>query len=270
MPEIMAVVRRLTQNDLTAAVQLSESAGWNQTPQDWRRLLELEPDGCFDIDAEGSLAATATLLCHDERLAWLGMVLTRPDCRRRGYAGRLVETALDFADQHRIATVKLDASDVGHSLYLARGFEDEQPVERWRRDPGPMEYPEIELHPGPPDLELDKLAFGANRSRFLAALGPAWRFHSGYLMHRAGRQARHLGPCVARDAREAASAIRAAIATHADEPWLWDLPPGNGKAVEIARSLGFVPVRRLTRMRRGAPVLTDDNLVYALSGFEAG
>ena len=40
-------VRLMTEADLAAADQLRQLAGWNQAPEDWRRLLTLEPEGCF-------------------------------------------------------------------------------------------------------------------------------------------------------------------------------------------------------------------------------
>jgi GNAT superfamily N-acetyltransferase len=264
------MVRQLTNDDVPAAFELSHSAEWNQTPEDWQRFLKLEPDGCFGIDCDSRLVSTAALLCHGQNLAWLGMVLTHPDYRRRGNARCLVEAALSHAEQRGIRTVKLDATDQGRPLYHAHGFEDEQPVERWHRPPGPLECSLHSFSLGPPDAELDRMAFGADRSRFLTALGPAWRMDNGFVMHRRGSRARHLGPCVARDAREAEPALRAMVASRPETPWFWDLLPRQVHAVEIARSLGFAPVRRLTRMRRGVPLSSDERLVYAIAGFEAG
>jgi GNAT superfamily N-acetyltransferase len=264
------MIRRLTFADISAAFELSYAAGWNQTVEDWRRLLALEPDGCFGSDGDGRLVATATLLCYGQDLAWLGMVLTHPDYRRRGFARRLVEAALAFAEHRGIRSMKLDATDQGRPLYLRFGFEDEQPVERWHRKPGPLRCPPHAFSMGAPDSQLDRAAFGADRGRFLTALGNAWLLDNAFAMHRSGSRAHYLGPCVARDPGEAASAIRATVASYAVEPWFWDLLPNHKEAVEIARSLGFAPVRRLIRMRRGAPLSTDDPLVYAIGGFEAG
>src|SRR6478672_8608274 len=100
-------------------MRLSQSAGWNQTAADWRRLIALEPLGCFGIDIEGALAASATVVCYPPDLAWLGMVLTLPEFRGRGLARHLVEHAVSYAGRR---TVRLDASDVGHALYRSLGF----------------------------------------------------------------------------------------------------------------------------------------------------
>jgi hypothetical protein len=249
---------------------MSYDAGWNQTIDDWLRLLRLEPAGCFGIRCDGRLAATTTLMCHGTDLAWLGMVLTRPAYQHRGFAKELLGTSLHMAEHKGIPCVKLDATDQGRLLYLKFGFADEQPIERWLREPGPLTCSEDELMIGVPDLDLDREAFGTDRGRFLSTLGPTARFEDAFVMQRTGSRARYLGPCVARNPAAAAYAIRATIAARAGETWFWDLLPKNTEAVKIAHTLGFRPVRHLMRMRRGSPLSGDDSLVYATAGFEAG
>jgi GNAT superfamily N-acetyltransferase len=266
----MADLHLLTMDDLPAALRLAQSAGWNQTLEDWRRFLALEPEGCFGIEEDGRLVATAAIVCHGWELAWIAMVITHPDYRRRGLARRLVEATLAVADARGIPTVKLDASDAGRPLYLELGFVDEQPTERWHRVPVPLQAQPVSFSIGPPDAVLDRAAFGVDRLRSLSTLGPVCRFETGFLMHRPGCRARYLGPCVARDGTAAERAIRAVVSAHATEPWLWDMIPANRAAGEIARRLGFATVRHLTRMRRGVPIATRDDLVYAVAGFEVG
>ena len=67
---------------------MSNAASWNQLPGDWERLMALSPDGCFALECSGRLAATTTVVCHGTDLAWVGMVLTAPEFRRRGFAER--------------------------------------------------------------------------------------------------------------------------------------------------------------------------------------
>ena len=77
-----AILRRLVASDIPAAAELSEQAGWNQTPDDWRMLIDLAPEGCLAIEVGGELAATTTLLGYGRRLAWIGMVLTKTSYSR--------------------------------------------------------------------------------------------------------------------------------------------------------------------------------------------
>ena len=48
-------LRQMTDSDLQAADELRRLAGWNQTLEDWRRLLWLEPRGCFVAAQEGKV-----------------------------------------------------------------------------------------------------------------------------------------------------------------------------------------------------------------------
>src|ERR1041385_3750322 len=82
-------LRLMTASDIEDASGLSPAAGWNQSDNDWRRLLECAPRGCFGIEVEGNLVASTTAVCYQRDLAWIGMVLTHPEYRGRGFAGRL-------------------------------------------------------------------------------------------------------------------------------------------------------------------------------------
>src|SRR5438445_6279395 len=131
MPVSTEQLRLLNSRDLASAFELSTAAGWNQTVEDWAMLIELAPEGCFGIEADGWLVSTTTLVRYGQRLAWIGMVLTNAEYRGRGFARRLLAEALDRADSMGVETVKLDATDQGRPLYEKLGFEPEQAVERW-------------------------------------------------------------------------------------------------------------------------------------------
>ena len=89
-------LRNLNNNDLPAALELSTLAGWNQTADDWRMLLELAPDGCFGMEVGGHVVVSATLVCYGDRLGWIGMVLTHPEFRHQGFACELFERVLAY------------------------------------------------------------------------------------------------------------------------------------------------------------------------------
>jgi len=236
-------IRELTAEDIPAAMELSTLAGWNQTPADWLALLENSPEGCLAIDCDGRLVATTTLVCYETRLAWVGMVLTHPDYRRRGFARALIEQALAIANDRSISTIKLDATDQGRPLYAALGFRDEQPVERWG-----IEVPDA---PGERDT-------------------PSFTEPGGYLLHRPGIRAHYLGPCIADESATAERLLRRAIAEIGAPRYFWDLLPANQPAIAIAQALGFAPVRRLTRMVMGSNPARDESRIYGIAGFEWG
>jgi len=273
---MVGAVRTLTPDDLPSAMELSIAANWNQTVQDWQRVIRLSPDGCRCIDSDGEIAATATRLNYGKRLSWIGMVLTRPDNRRRGYARRLMEDAIASAENHGVRMLKLDATEQGRPLYASVGFVVENTIERWERQgSADMSATAASACRFSQELiALDGKAFGVSRKELLQDLSASANCEltsSGYVLSRAGRVARYLGPCVAASADDARQLIaRQLNAYPAGCAWYWDLLTTNAEAVRCAQELGFTRSRILWRMRRGEPIHNDDSSIYAIAGFELG
>lgn len=272
------LIRPLRREDIPQAMRLKEAAGWNQTEADWLNLIELAPEGCFALETDGRLVSTATVVCYGRELAWIGMVLTDPEYRGRGFARRLMECALAYAHRKGVAWIRLDATDMGRPLYQRLGFEDEAIVERWAAGPRPPRAEPGCLYPFELDEELDREAFGADRRSVLERLA-RWEAVSlpgcAYAMGRPGSKAFYFGPCVSRSPEAAQRLLECFLARHAGETVFWDLFPANRAAVELARACGFEPQRRLVRMvLRGAadgpPPAGNDRLVYGIAGFEYG
>lgn len=273
-----AGIRLLRCTDLSGAMALKESAGWNQTEEDWERLLALEPAGCFAVDWGGRLAATATVLPYGQDMAWIGMVLTAPDCRGRGLASALMQRAVDFAERNGIAKISLDATNMGIGLYRRFHFESDEIVRRWERPALAETIAPVAVDGWRLDADLDRRAFGADRSDLLQRLArveSASLAGRGYAMGRPGSHAAYFGPCVAVSSAAATTLLHWYLARHPAEPVCWDILSGNQEAETLAREHGFVPVRELTRMvrvlRPEARIEPPDvKLVYAIAGFECG
>src|ERR1700733_11291194 len=120
-------VRILEASDVPQGLALSRAVGWNQTPADWALVIEMNPQGCFAMECDGTLVATTTTIRYGTELAWIGMVLTHPEFRGRGYARALMCAAVDHLSD--VATVKLDATEMGAPLYRQLGFEEDGVIE---------------------------------------------------------------------------------------------------------------------------------------------
>ncbi|HET6168521.1 MAG TPA: GNAT family N-acetyltransferase [Terracidiphilus sp.] len=270
---MLGAVRALTFEDVPSAMELSIAAHWNQTPEDWHRVIRLSPNGCFCIESEGKIAATATRVNYGKRLAWIGMVLTRQENRRQGYARRLMEHAITSADNR---TLKLDATEPGRPLYASLGFVVENTIERWERrgdaDAGAAAASGCRV--SEELLAHDAKAFGVSRKELLRDLSTSANcqvISDGYVMSRRGRMARYLGPCVAASPKNARDLIARHLNGYAAGcAWYWDLLPTNADAVSCAQDLGFTRSRMLWRMRYGDPIENDDSSTYAIAGFELG
>jgi GNAT superfamily N-acetyltransferase len=275
----MSEIRLLRSADIPDVMRLNRAAGWNQTEADWARVLRLEPEGCFGIEEQGVVAATATVVCYGSDLAWIGMVLTDPAFRGRGFARGLMERLIAFAEARGVAWLKLDATDMGYALYRKLGFEDESPVERWYRPAGDLSlHADVFATDLASCLSLDRTAFGADRSMLLADLAreqAAIAPGSAFAMGRPGANAAYFGPCVSLDAAGARNLLQWFLGSHPGENVYWDLLPQNGAALNMAQDFGFERRRQLVRMVRPgvkgpAPFVRNDSQVFAIAGFEYG
>jgi ribosomal protein S18 acetylase RimI-like enzyme len=277
-------IRLLDESDIQAAMLLKESARWNQTEGDWRRLLRLEPRGCFCAKAGGVLAGTTTTITYGSELAWIGMVLVDPEYRRRRIATRLMQAALDYLSE-RVATVKLDATPDGRPVYENLGFEVESLVERWAgraRAVPTASCAMLETAAQGELFALDQHAFGADRSELIGALladacaapvvaTTADGRLSGYAVARRGSNAAYVGPLVAADAKQAARLLDCLLNQLASQPVYVDVNTNFETGVEILAARGFIKQRELLRMSYGAQHrAAASETVFAIAGPEVG
>ena len=265
-------MRQLVPGDIDAMMRLKQAASWNQTEADLRRNLTLEPEGCFAVDCEGQLASTATVISYGHELAWLGMVLTDPKFRGRGFARQLFTHTLEYLDSRGVIRSKLDATSMGEPLYRSFGFEAECVIERWVRVAQPNCRGSAGTSPIA-DVSLDRKVFAADRSALLTSLASEGCIDLGqgqYAMGRPGSNAAYFGPMVATGKYSARRGLEWLLQNYGRSTAYWDLFPGNAPAVELAREYGFEPARQLVRMRRGAPDSSDIGAMYAIAGFEYG
>jgi GNAT superfamily N-acetyltransferase len=94
----MLRVRAMTEADIALGMRLKGQAGWNQLEPDWRRALQLQPDGCFVAELDGMAAATTTT-CIFGSVAWIALVLVDEALRGRGIGTALMNAALAFLDR---------------------------------------------------------------------------------------------------------------------------------------------------------------------------
>ena len=268
------ILRKLTIADVPAAMALSTEAGWNQTADDWKMLIELSPQGCLAIEIDGEIASTATLTCYGTRLAWVGMVLTRIKHRGQGYAMRLLKETLRVADELGIESVKLDATDLGQPLYEKLEFRAEQPVERWWRAGHENANTKSTPEPAAPNWQsADPDAFGVDRQALLEKLAQRnapFTTGNSYLLARSGREISYLGPSVCEGPTTARRLMEHALQRPSEGGWFWDVMAANKSAISLMQDLGFGPKRHLLRMVRGKDVRGNESAIYALAGFELG
>ena len=260
----------MTEADLEGGLRLSRASGWNQTLADWRLLLSLGP-GLFRVALRGSeVVASGGAVRYGEALAWICMILVRPDERGHGLGtcvfDEVLERASALVSAGQLRAVGLDATPAGRGLYLQHGFVDGPSLARLVREPGaplasgagwsrPLAGTDLELV-----LERDRAVFGADRAGVLRSLfGSAPDLArvvrdgerlEAYCFGRHGDHADHVGPIVADDAALALELASSVAAQPTSRPLILDAR-GDPRWLEGLRGLGFRALRPLTRMYLG-------------------
>jgi GNAT superfamily N-acetyltransferase len=268
---------------LGGCIALSTSAQWNQNEADWRLMLGIGHGWGVSLD-DGTLAASTLVLPYG-RFAWVSMVLVLPEHRRKGYATQLLRKALAELENRPLTPI-LDATPAGHEVYLQEGFRDTWGFRRFQLQEtiAAIERPTgvrpLRATDWPQLLALDAQAFGASRERLLRSLaarlpqaalvaGESGRL-AGFLLGRDGREARQLGPLVARSSDAARALLTEALA-QAMPPLILDVVDREPGITAWLESLGFEFQRPFTRMVHGAPVAPGEaGLVYCPAGPELG
>ncbi len=275
-------IRLLFESDIPAAMQLKEAAGWNQTEDDWRRLLMLEPNGCFGAIKDGRLVGTTTTTTYGDELAWIGMVLVNPQLRRQGIAAKLMNVALDYL-KGKAGTVKLDATALGQPVYERFGFQFESLIERWSGT-GSQHSDEQASFGGDSLSELlalDRIAFNADRSKLIEALVKSTSVSpvlmrdadgalSGYALARSGTRADYVGPVVAKDPQQVETLLDQVLSKFRERRVYIDFNKECSAGTSVLSDRGFVKERDLIRMRAGRPGVKTSPLVVGIAGPEIG
>jgi GNAT superfamily N-acetyltransferase len=261
---------------LAGCLALSRAANWNQNEADWRLMLATGQGWGITL-ADGTLAAS-TLVLPYESFAWISMVLVLPEHRRKGYATRLLRVALENLKKKGLTPI-LDATPAGREVYRHEGFRDTWTFKRLQLKKGvrtlfPEKGPDSPL-PWDEIVRLDREAFGASREpllRDLATRLPRAAFFTGdgFILGREGREARQLGPLVARDEDTAIGLLSEALRAIAP-PLYVDVVDHAPRLQEWLTKQGFEFQRPFTRMvHGGARAPGDERLVYLVAGPELG
>ena len=279
----MIELRKMTRQDVPLGMRLKDQAGWNQTEDDWRRFLDLEPGGCFVAMKEGPPVGTVAAFVFGS-IGWIAMVLVDKQARHQGIGTRLVEYASEYLDTRGVRTARLDATALGQPIYERLGFVAEYELFRMQgvaratvRDSNVCTLPPERLADV---LELDRKVSATERGKLLKSLHQEApdamrtfvtnRDVLGYLTTRHGARATQIGPGMALTEEAGRALIVDALWRCQGKPVLVDIPVENRAAVTCAESHGLVVQRPFIRMRRGDPVDDDPTRLWASSGPEKG
>lgn len=279
--------RPLRAADIPAAVELSSEPGWNQTPEDWRLMIETG-DSFGVFNEAGRLVASGLTVPYGGRFGWISMILVTERYRRRGLATRLMRQCMDALLSKGRAPA-LDATPEGRQVYLPLGFRDVYCITRlFAQAPRRFEAEApsgVSLRPmQAADIEMvvayDAARCGADRGpiiRHLHARVPGSAFVAesdggiiGYALARDGRTCAQVGPVVAENEAAAAALMAAALSSLSGAVCV-DVVDAHTALRERLADAGFAPQFPFIRMIHGQSEPFDDpTRVFVIAGPELG
>jgi ribosomal protein S18 acetylase RimI-like enzyme len=280
-----ARIRRLEEQDIDAAIALTDLEQWGYTRADFRRLRALSPDGCFVAESDRRVVGVLTTTTYDG-LAFLGAVIVSPDLRGKGVGRAMMEAALDHLRGQGVRTVRLNAYLDAIPFYEKLGFRREYEVIRWHGDAvtgrmqgvRPVRFDDLE-----PLSRFDERYFGANRRVLLERLAdefPSTFLVSehrgllrGFIVGNASGDSCEVGPWVARPGSGLAATdlFGALVVAAGASEVAFSGPSRNEALLKFVRGLGVSEAFRALRMAWGADEFAGDpEGIWALGGLEKG
>src|SRR5436190_14318104 len=172
MKKPVFIIRPMQLSDIVGAMKLSDAEGWNQTPTDWKLLIEGPQNICLVAERGNKIIGTTTSINYSNQIAWIGMVLVAREHRRQGVSKSLLTNILKKLEDCK--SIKLDATPEGQRVYRQFDFKDEYLIARMVNASMKELPPDDDVSPEPiklNDLEeiiaLDELVFGANRTQLI-------------------------------------------------------------------------------------------------------
>tara|TARA_R110000850_G_scaffold27579_18_gene77846 strand:- start:1276 stop:2106 length:831 start_codon:yes stop_codon:yes gene_type:complete len=270
-----APIRLLGEADVSAALELSREANWNQTASDW--MLFIRNGSVSGLEHDGILAATAAIMPYGDDRGWIGMVLTRKAHRGKGFGTAMLKHCLAALEAQGRAAL-LDATPAGEPLYRALGFKGMWSSTRWRGQvartaqgrPAAV-FSEARRQA----VARDGAAFGVERetllSDFAARVPEVFQVvNDAVCFGRNGDRATQIGPLACRDEAAGLKLLETAL-QQIDGTVILDIPDSAEATVAYIEEKGFARERPFLRMIKGQCANHDSDWRHiAIAGPEFG
>ena len=255
--------------------------GWNPGLHDAESFLAADPDGFLLGSLDGEPIAAISLVNYDDRFAFLGLYIVRPEFRGRGHGLSIWRAAMERAGTRNIG---LDGVVEQQGNYAKSGFRLVRRNVRYSGQGGGSPAPDglvaISDVPMEAVLRYDAGVFPADRRPFLEQwlrLPGATHLASlrdgaltGYGVARPCRTGFKIGPLFSDGEVTAERLLRGLIGAIGDEPFFLDIPEPNVAAGRLVERFGMSPVFETARMYTGAPPPEPVDRVFGITTFELG
>lgn len=119
----MFKITQMTPADLAFATDSAQKERWAYLQSDFRRLMDLEPEGCFVAWYDRRRVGIVTTTTYGD-YAFVGSLIVEPAKRGRGIGEKLMQRAIGYLDGRSVRAIELDGVFEAASLYRRLGFVD--------------------------------------------------------------------------------------------------------------------------------------------------
>jgi ribosomal protein S18 acetylase RimI-like enzyme len=273
-------IRPMRADEIALGADWAAAEGWNPGLNDAPCFATVDAAGFLIGELDREPAATISCVNYDDRFAFLGFYIVRPDLRGRGFGWRIWQAAIAHAGAR---TIGLDGVVAQQDNYRKSGFRlAYRNVRYGGRVAVAGVRPLTPLADVPFALVVadDAKVFPAPRENFLRAWISA-RGHVGRALLRNGalaawgvirpcREGFKIGPLVADDRAAAEAVFDSLIAAVGGADVFLDVPEPNAAAQALAQSRGLAPVFETARMYTGEVRDVAIQRIFGVTTFELG
>jgi len=276
----MVRVEHMVYDDVGFAQDLSTVEGWGFYDVDFRRLVALDPEGCFiarQEDRRVGMVCTVSYGTH----AFIGCLIVLREARGRDVGLALMHAAIQHCDEKNITTIELDGVIPAVPMYRKMGFKDKYLSCRLARDGQDSADAAATTRSADHDeiLRFDLAKTGIERGAVLCRLlqeypdGVCTVHHNGIAGYGMIRQREGgfymIGPLVADNDRTAGELMHRLLGRAKNARVAVGVPGIRPTAVAVMLDNGFYYTQPSLRMFRGER--TDyESHIYGILGPEKG
>jgi GNAT superfamily N-acetyltransferase len=271
-------IRPMKASEIALAIDWAAAEGWNPGLADAGCFATVDPEGFLIGELHDQTTATISVINYDDRFAFLGFYIVRPDCRGQGYGWRTWQAGMAHAGTR---TVGLDGVVAQQENYRKSGFALAYRNVRYGGRISAAAAPGVvALDQVPFEAIVENDVFPAPRVAFLrawvSAPGHVGRaiVEDGHLrawgVIRPARRGFKIGPLLADDRAHAERILAALAAAAGGNELFLDVPETNAEAVALAKAHGLTPVFETARMYTGPIRPMRIERVFGVTTFELG
>jgi hypothetical protein len=276
-------VKKMTVEDFSFAVQLTNSMNWGLTAKDFEFMTTIEPFGCFVLFDEMNKIGIATSISFDN-IGWFGNLVVKAEFRNKRAGSCLLKNAVTYLKNKDVQSIGLFSYPELIDFYKKFGFKVDQEFIVFRGSPSVFKEANnlriAQKKDFPKLFEFDQVCLGFNRYK---TLNPIFSHQNnftyfyvqnnlikGYLVTKIDNTQAEIGPLVFRLDHEfvAVDLLKSVLSTLSGFDVFIYVPKQNKVLIDLLLNFGLKKDINLVRMFLGPTI--NINCLYLPESLERG